>query len=195
MTFKYPVTNKVIAITGAASGIGLTTAKMLANRGALLSLADLNAASLDAVKADLKAENPSLDVITTALDVRNVSEVDAWITNTVQHFGRLDGALNLAGVIGKSLGNPVTGGVKDLTDDEWEFVVGINLTGVFNCMRAQLRVMADGGSVVSASSIAGITGRGFNSTYSAAKHGVVGLTRSAAKEVGVRGIRVNCICP
>lgn len=78
---------------------------------------------------------------------------------------------------------------------EWDFVLQVNLTGVLHCLKAQLKVMSDHGAVVNASSIAGLQGREKNSSYSASKHGVLGLTRSAAKEVGVRGVRVNAICP
>src|ERR1700761_3220825 len=95
------VSNKVIAITGGASGIGLATAHLLASRGALLSLADLNAAALDKAAASIKSQTRDASIITHAVDVRNVSQVDEWIAATVSNYGRLDGAVNLAGVIGK----------------------------------------------------------------------------------------------
>ena len=85
--------------------------------------------------------------------------------------------------------------VKDFDGDEWDFVMDINLKGVMHCMRAEIRAMADNGSIVNASSIAGVMGFQNNAAYCASKHGVVGLTRAAAKEVGEQNIRVNCIAP
>jgi NAD(P)-dependent dehydrogenase (short-subunit alcohol dehydrogenase family) len=184
-------TNSVIAITGAASGIGLATAHLLASRGANLSLADVQKEALEKVKAEIKGKY-NVKVLVFPIDVRKYDQVEDWIAQTVKQLGGLDGAANLAGVIPKSIG------IKPLAEqdfDEWEFVIGVNLTGVMHCLKAQLSVIKDNGSVVCASSIAGLTGRDRNGSYAASKHGVLGLTRSAAKEVGTRGIRVNSICP
>jgi NAD(P)-dependent dehydrogenase (short-subunit alcohol dehydrogenase family) len=85
--------------------------------------------------------------------------------------------------------------VKDFDGDEWDFVMDINLKGVMHCMRAEIQAMADNGSIVNASSISGVMGFQNNAAYCASKHGVVGLTRAAAKEVGQQNIRVNCIAP
>ncbi|ETS84596.1 hypothetical protein PFICI_02621 [Pestalotiopsis fici W106-1] len=183
---------KVIALTGAASGIGLATAHVLAGRGAKLSLADVQEEALQKAKAEIEQKHPGAEVITSALDVRKYEQVDSWIGATVERFGRLDGAANLAGVIPQSIGLQ---GLKDQDFAEWDFVMGVNSTGVMHCLRAQLAVLADNGAVVNASSIAGTTGRANNASYAASKHAVLGMTRSAAKEVGVRGIRVNAICP
>ncbi|TKW49226.1 Isotrichodermin C-15 hydroxylase, partial [Colletotrichum tanaceti] len=140
----------------------------------------------------LSDHNNSPEVLVTTLDVRNAEDVEAWVRQTVRRFGRLDGAANLAGVFPKSLG---LAGVSEQDPDEWDRVLGVNLTGLMHCMRAQLRVLSDNNSVVTASSIAGSTGRRNNASYTASKHGVLGLTRTAAKEVGARGIRVNAVCP
>ncbi|KAK1975066.1 ABA4 protein [Colletotrichum cereale] len=182
---------KVIAITGAASGIGLETAQLLASRKASLSLADIQGDALQELQSRLQSEY-HVEVIVTTLDVRNVVDVEAWITKTVDRFGKLDGAANLAGVIPKTLGRK---GIAEQDLDEWDRILGVNLTGLMHCLRAELKTMAEGGSIVTASSIAGSTGRRNNASYTASKHGVLGLTRVAAKENGPKGIRVNAICP
>lgn len=182
---------KVIALTGAASGIALATAHLLAKRGASLSLADVQAEALETVASSIKSEH-NVEVMTQVVDVRSVDQVDAWIKATVTHFGRLDGAANLAGVIGKHLGKTP---VSELDEDDWNFVLSVNLTGLMHCLRAQLRVIQHGGSIVNAASIAGQIGRPNSAAYAVSKHGVVGLTRSAAKEVGNNNIRVNAVAP
>jgi NAD(P)-dependent dehydrogenase (short-subunit alcohol dehydrogenase family) len=127
-----------------------------------------------------------------AVDVQEYGQVEAWIAGTLATFGRLDGAANVAGVLPRSIGR-ATVATQDL--DEWAFVLGVNLTGVLHCLRAQLPHLAPGGALVNMASIAALQGRDKNASYAASKHGVLGLTRSAAKEVGDRGIRVNAICP
>ncbi|KAJ2903839.1 NAD(P)-binding protein [Zalerion maritima] len=187
--------SKLIALTGAASGIGRVTAVHLASLGADLSLADLNAPSLEEVKKEIFSATPSAKVITTALDVRDRSAVESWISNTVSHFGcPITGAANLAGVVGKEIN---IANIEDVTDEDWDFVVDVNLKGVMNCLRAELKqgVLAEGGSIVNAASVAGLTGFVKNSAYVASKHAVVGLTKAVAKEAGPRGIRVNAIAP
>ena len=185
------MTGKVIAITGGASGIGLATAHLLAGRGATLSLADVSDPGLEAASKAIKAEH-DVEILTFALDVRNPEQVNTWIKETIDRFGKLDGAANIAGVIPKSIG---LGGIAEIEAEEWDFIIGVNLTGVMHCMRAQMKAISDGGSIVNASSIAGLTGRPNNAAYAASKHGVIGLTKSAAKEIGVRGVRVNSFAP
>jgi NAD(P)-dependent dehydrogenase (short-subunit alcohol dehydrogenase family) len=187
-----PLKDRVIAITGAASGIGLSTAHLLASHGAHLSLADLNTSALEQAKRDLKKEFPDVQILTFPLDVRRESEVSAWIQKTIETFGSLHGAANLAGVISRDIGIK---GIEEQDVDEWDFVLDVNLKGVMLCMKYELRHLGEGGSVVNASSIAGVVGMARNASYTASKHAVIGLTRSAAKEVGKRGVRVNAICP
>lgn len=131
-----------IAITGASSGIGRVTAKLLASRGALLSLSDVNQNGLDETPSML-SQTGDKKHICKVVDVRKGAQVDSWIEDTVKHFGRLDGGVNLAGVT--TDGVPIA----EETDANWDFLMDVNARGVFNCMRAELKHMHDGGSVVS----------------------------------------------
>lgn len=128
-----------IAITGAVSGMGLATAKLLASRGAIISLADINE---EAVKAATESLTGSDKHIAAVVDVRSSQSVNAWIESTVQKLGKLDGAVNMAGVI-----TPATA-ITQETDERWEFAFSVNTQGVFYCLRAQLKAMAAGGSIV-----------------------------------------------
>ncbi|KAJ4377336.1 hypothetical protein N0V83_000161 [Neocucurbitaria cava] len=127
---------KVIAITGAASGMGLATARLLASQGAHISLADINS---DAAKAAAESLPGGLDEhMYTSVDVRDAKVVNAWIQATKERFGKLDGAVNMAGIIAKA--KPIT----DVTDEDWDQMFAVNTRGVFNCLKAQVKAM-DGG--------------------------------------------------
>ncbi|KAM5365870.1 hypothetical protein ACJZ2D_010784 [Fusarium nematophilum] len=182
--------SKVVVVTGGASGIGLATAQLLAARGAKVALGDIQQSSLDAAVSSITTSG---GIVTgTVVDVRSPASVDSWISSTVSRFGQLDSAVNLAGVVGKQ---HFTAPIQDLDDADWDFVLGVNLNGVKNCLRAQIPHLKDGGSIVNAASTGGMIGFKNSAAYTTSKHAVVGLTRTAAKEVGVRGIRVNCIAP
>lgn len=112
--------NKVIVITGAASGMGLESAKLLASKGAKVSLADVQEEALNQVVADIKATGGQ--AIGTVVDICNRAAVESWIQTTVETFGKLDGAANLAGVIGKHINVTY---LQDIDDDDWDFVVGV----------------------------------------------------------------------
>ncbi|RDW80308.1 NAD(P)-binding-containing protein [Coleophoma cylindrospora] len=198
---------KVVAITGAASGIGRMTALILARHGVLLSLADVNEAALAKVADEIRQEQPATEstsnkVLTTVVDVRKQEDCNKWIAATVAHFGQpIAGAANLAGVFGRSIGRDI-GSVRNITDEEFDWVMAVNTKGVLNCLRAELPSMQTGsqgrggGSIVNASSGAGLVGVPYNAPYVSSKHAVSGITRTAAKEEGpTSGIRVNAIAP
>ena len=154
---------KVIAITGAASGIALATAHLLASRGASISIADIHREPLDAAVADIRERHPNVKIYAKAVDVKSGREVDDWLDETIKHLGPLTGAANLAGVIimGKQ--------IVDTRDEDWDFVMDVNLKGVFNCIRAELQRMDKDASIVSASSIAGLHGVDGGAAYSTSK--------------------------
>ncbi|RAO72578.1 uncharacterized protein BHQ10_008590 [Talaromyces amestolkiae] len=182
---------KVIAITGAASGIGLETAKLLAARGAKVSLADISGPALEEAVASI--QNAGGAATSKVVDVGNREEVEAWITHTVNHYNqKLDGAVNLAGVLPKQA---MIAGIEDIDQEDWDRVLGVNINGTLNCLRAELKVMSSKSSIVNAASVGGIKGMVKNGAYVTSKHAVVGLTRAAAAEGAEKGIRVNAIAP
>jgi len=189
------VKDKVYVVTG-LGGIGLAVAKQLYSLGAKLSLADISTKTLITALNTLAGSEPEVpsSIMTTTLDITSPTAVKDWIASTVQRFGRLDGAANMAGAIGKNHG---IGRFVDMEDDEWDMLMRVNLSGMMYCLRAELRAIMDTvgqGSIVNASSIQGVRGFPLHAAYSTTKHGVVGLTRSVAKEVGP-GIRVNAVAP
>lgn len=150
-----PLQGKVFAITGGASGIGLATAKILSGRGATVCIADIDPAALSSAEAFFASQETTRPFKSTRVDVSKRSEVDAWIEGILESFGRLDGAANIAGIIGTGHGRDA---VVDLKDDEWDRILSVNLTGMMYCLRAELRKIADGGSIVNIASIHGTKG-------------------------------------
>ncbi|KAM0185379.1 hypothetical protein ACHAPI_012216 [Fusarium lateritium] len=172
-----------IAVTGGASGMGLATAQLLASRGAIISLADINEDALIKAKESLSGSKHIYHVV----DVSKSDSVNAWIQDTMRIFGKLDGAVNMAGIIAE----PAP--VKDYDDDIWDKMFAVNARGVFNCIRAELNAMSAGASIVSAASVFGQFGAPGHVAYCASKAAVIGLSRTAAKENP--HIRVNCVSP
>ncbi len=148
---------KVFAITGGASGIGLATAKILSRRGATVCIADVDAEAMKEAEGYFASVKASFMI--TKVDVSQRSQVDSWIDGIVEGCGRLDGAANVAGIIGKYHG---VSSVAELDDNEWDKIIAVNLTGMMYCLRAELRKVVDGGSIVNISSIHGLKGESFN---------------------------------
>ncbi|MDX2358961.1 SDR family NAD(P)-dependent oxidoreductase [Dietzia sp. PP-33] len=174
-------------VTGAARGIGLATAQALAEAGFAVALCDvLIDDGNDAVEALREAGHEAVFV---ELDVRSTAAVATGIEQAANTLGGLDVAVNNAGV-------RAVAAIANLSDEDWDRVIDVNLTGVFRCMRAQIPLLLPhGGAIVNIASIWGLAGWPSRSAYVAAKHGVVGLTRSAAREYGTQGLRVNAVAP
>ncbi|HET8626677.1 MAG TPA: SDR family NAD(P)-dependent oxidoreductase [Thermomicrobiales bacterium] len=183
------IAGKVALVTGAGSGIGEAIVKALAARGARVVVADLNQEAAERVAAAIR--DSGADAAATRADVADPASVEAMVAAVVQRHGGLDVAVNNAGIGGEQ--HP-TG---QYSPEGWRRVIDVNLSGVFYCMRYEIPAMLQrgGGAIVNMASILGWVGFAGSSAYVAAKHGVLGLTQTAAIEYATQGVRVNSIGP
>jgi NAD(P)-dependent dehydrogenase (short-subunit alcohol dehydrogenase family) len=177
--------NEVALVTGGGSGIGQATARILAERGARVVVADID-------EGAARATAEAIDATPIAVDVSDHVSVGRMVAETVERFGRLDWACNIAGI------SPDPKPFVEHTVAEWQRTIDVDLTGVFLCMQHELRQMAaqaTGGAIVNIASAAGLVPAPGQPQYTAAKHGVLGLTKQAAQEFARQHIRVNAVLP
>ncbi len=180
--------NKTVLITGAASGIGAATAILFTEKGYNVAMNYNSSAAAANMLCSTLSENGN--VMTVKADISKINEVETMVSSVRSKFGKIDILINNAGIAQQKLFN-------DISQEEWNKMLSVNLTGAYNCTRAVINGMINRkyGAVVNVSSIWGEAGGSCEVHYSAAKAGLIGLTKSLAKEVGPSGIRVNCITP
>ena len=181
--------NKVSLVTGGARGIGKEVAMVFAKEGSDVAICDVNEEALKAAKDEIEGAT-GRKVIAEKVDVTSAEEVNGFVDKVLDNFGNLDILVNNAGITKDNL-------LMRMSEAEWDAVLGVNLKGAFNCMKAVTRPMMKkrSGKIINMASIIGIMGNAGQANYSASKGGLIALTKTAAKELGSRNINVNAIAP
>ena len=181
---------KVALITGSAGGIGLATACKFASEGAAVMLADLRSEALEQAREEVMSIAPGATVETVVVDVTRADLVAAMVASTLERLGRIDCLVNNAGITSDAR-------LVKMTEEQFDRVIEVNLKGVYRCTRAVADPMIRQGAgvILNASSVVGLYGNFGQTNYAATKAGVIGFTRTWARELGPKGIRVNAVCP
>ncbi len=177
--------NKVVMVTGGAAGIGLVTAENFANEGARVAICDVNP---EAGAAAAKALGPEASF--EQVDVASSAAVSDWIAGVVDKYGQIDVLVNNAGITRDGL-------IMRMKEEDWDAVISVNLKSAFNCIKAVSKIMVKqrSGRIINLASVVGVMGNPGQANYVASKAGMIGLSKTVAKELGARGITVNAVAP